>query len=36
MATIVYGLGGHCFDCNNEHDHPMNNILEIIEDESDA
>jgi hypothetical protein len=28
---IVYGIGGYCENCNNSHDHPLNNIIEIIE-----
>jgi len=24
----VYGLGGFCSDCSNEHDHPLHNIIE--------
>jgi len=28
---IVYGLGGYCENCDETHDHPLNNIVEIIE-----
>lgn len=28
---ITYGIGGYCADCNSSHDHPLNNIVEIIE-----
>lgn len=32
MATnIIYGEGGWCQNCSTEHDHPLNNILEIQE-----
>jgi hypothetical protein len=31
MQKIVYGFGGHCDDCDETHDHPLNNIVEIIE-----
>jgi len=28
---IVYGIGGFCEDCNNTHDHPLNNVVEQYE-----
>lgn len=38
MRTIItYGIGGHCQECDTTHDHPLNNIIEVIEipDEED-
>jgi hypothetical protein len=29
--NITFGLGGYCADCNDSHDHPINNIIEIVE-----
>ena len=29
--NITYGLGGYCAECDETHDHPLNNIVEIIE-----
>jgi hypothetical protein len=26
--VIIYGLGGFCADCNDSHDHPLNNIVD--------
>ena len=31
MRTITYGLGGCCENCDETHDHPLHNIVEIIE-----
>lgn len=32
MAQIVtFGLGGWCEHCDESHDHPLNNIIEIRE-----
>lgn len=32
MATQeIYGFGGYCENCDPSHDHPLNNILEVIE-----
>jgi hypothetical protein len=28
---IVYGLGGYCAECNDSHNHPLNNIVQIVE-----
>jgi hypothetical protein len=28
---VVYGLGGTCEPCDPSHDHPLNNIVLIIE-----
>lgn len=25
---VVYGLGGWCENCDDSHDHPLNNIVE--------
>jgi hypothetical protein len=27
---IVYGLGGYCENCDKTHNHPLNNIVEIV------
>lgn len=29
--NITYGLGGYCLDCNESHDHPLHNIVELVE-----
>jgi hypothetical protein len=29
--SILYGLGGLCEPCDETHDHPLNNIIEITE-----
>jgi hypothetical protein len=29
--TVVYGIGGYCENCNTSHDHPLNNLIEVIE-----
>lgn len=29
--NITFGLGGFCAECDETHNHPLNNILEIIE-----
>jgi hypothetical protein len=32
MSRIVtYGIGGHCEKCSDKHDHPLHNIIEVIE-----
>lgn len=32
MTRIVtFGLGGYCDNCDSSHDHPLNNIVEIVE-----
>ena len=33
--NVIYGLGGWCENCDESHDHPLNNIIEYqeIEDE---
>lgn len=28
---ITYGATGYCENCNETHDHPMHNIIEIIQ-----
>lgn len=34
MGQIVtYGLGGYCAECDPSHDHPLNNLIEVIETE---
>jgi hypothetical protein len=29
--VIIYGIGGFCENCQNNHDHPQNNIVEQYE-----
>ena len=32
MEIIVsYGLGGYCENCDESHDHPLNNLISIEE-----
>jgi len=31
MFETVYGIGGYCPDCNDSHDHPLNNIIAVEE-----
>jgi hypothetical protein len=31
MTVTVYGLGGFCENCDESHDHPLNNIIEQYE-----
>jgi hypothetical protein len=31
MKEVVYGIGGYCADCDETHDHPLHNLIEIIE-----
>jgi hypothetical protein len=31
MKIVTFGLGGFCEYCDATHDHPLNNIVEIIE-----
>lgn len=31
MINVVYGIGGHCENCDETHDHPLHNILEQYE-----
>lgn len=31
MQNIIYGIGGWCENCDESHDHPLNNIIEIQE-----
>lgn len=28
---ITFGLGGYCENCDASHDHPLHNIVEVIE-----
>lgn len=33
MGRIVtFGLGGYCENCDPSHDHPLHNIVEIIDE----
>mgnify|MGYP007089737771 CR=1 FL=1 len=34
MQNITYGIGGYCVDCNDTHQHPLHNIIEIVEVEN--
>jgi len=29
--NITFGLGGYCENCDETHDHPLHNIVEIVE-----
>lgn len=31
MIETIYGIGGFCEFCDETHDHPLHNIIEIIE-----
>ena len=31
MRIVTFGIGGYCADCDETHDHPLNNIVEITE-----
>jgi hypothetical protein len=31
ITEIVFGLGGYCENCDETHDHPLHNIVEIVE-----
>jgi len=31
MREVVYGLGGYCENCDETHDHPLHNLIEVIE-----
>jgi len=28
---VIYGLGGYCADCDETHNHPLHNLIEVIE-----
>jgi hypothetical protein len=28
---VIFGLGGFCENCDETHDHPLHNIVEVIE-----
>ena len=30
-VSVVYGIGGLCEPCDVTHDHPLNNLIEIVE-----
>ena len=32
----LFGIGGYCADCTPDHDHPLHNIIEEREYESDS
>lgn len=36
MGQIVtYGIGGYCANCEPSHDHPLNNLISIVEVEDE-
>ena len=32
---VTFGLGGYCENCDETHDHPLNNIIEVIENDDE-
>ena len=32
---VVFGLGGYCENCDETHEHPLHNIVEIIDNPDD-
>ena len=34
--TVTFGIGGYCADCDESHDHPLHNIVEVIEQPEEA
>ena len=36
MRYELYGIGGYCEDCSPDHDHPLHNIIEVRDDESNS
>ena len=28
---VTFGLGGYCENCDETHDHPLHNIIEVVE-----
>ena len=28
---VVFGIGGYCENCDETHEHPLHNIVEVIE-----
>jgi hypothetical protein len=31
IIEVVFGLGGFCENCDETHDHPLHNIVEVVE-----
>lgn len=31
ITEVTFGLGGYCADCNPNHDHPLHNIIDLVE-----
>ena len=31
MRIVTFGIGGYCENCDETHDHPLYNIVEIID-----
>lgn len=36
IFSVLYGLGGLCEPCDETHDHPLNNLIEIVELSNDV
>ena len=34
--SVTFGIGGYCEDCDESHDHPLHNIVEVIEQPEEA
>ena len=30
-SIVTFGFGGYCENCDETHDHPLHNIVEVIE-----
>lgn len=28
---LIYGLGGYCENCDETHDHQLNNLIQVVE-----
>lgn len=33
MPIVTFGFGGYCENCDQSHDHPLHNIVEVLEEE---
>lgn len=33
--VVTFGLGGYCENCDETHDHPLHNIVEVIENDDE-
>ena len=36
MRIITFGLGGYCENCDETHDHPLHNLVEVVEVEDEV